>query len=175
MARREIKRSFRDDYMNEITLLLLAVVGVISLAGSHVLIALGKMIDEFPQGDETTRTRSITSPNESIKIAVVLFWGLFIPGAWAVLQEEIVTKIVGITLLFAICLFMLTALAFSFSVLSAMSRRKNENSGAITGGVCIPPPAVRESSSHAPGGPTVNIPSQKKSLSEYIVHALLKK
>jgi hypothetical protein len=160
--------------MNEIILLILAVVGVISIACSYTLIALGKMIDEFPVGDKTTRTRGITSPAESTKIAVVLFWGMFIPGAWAVLQEGIVTVIVGITLLFAICLFMLTALLFSFSVLSAMSRLKNKNSDAVTE-VYTPPPSLSVSSSGAPGEPAVNTTPRKNSLSRGIVHALLKK
>jgi len=125
--------------MNEIILLLLAVVGVISFAGSFALIALGKKVDEFPLGDETTRSRGITSPVESTKIAVVLFWGMFIPGAWAVLQEGIVIVIAGLTLLFAICLFMFTALVFSFSVLNAMSRRKNEDNDAVME-LSTPPP-----------------------------------
>ncbi len=117
--------------MNEIILVLLAIVGVISLASSFALITLGKMVDEFPQDDEPSRTRGITGPVESTKIAVVLFWILFLFGAWAVLQDEIITVIVGITLLFAICLFMLTALVFSLAVLSTMSRRKNENNDAV--------------------------------------------
>ena len=119
--------------MNDIILVLLAMVGVISLACSYALITLGKMVDAFPEEDKTTRTRGITSPTETTKIAVILFWVMFLPGAWAVLQEGIVIVIVGITILFAICLFMLTALVFSFSVLSAMSRRKNKNNDAIKG------------------------------------------
>ena len=107
-------------------LLLLAVVGVVSLVCSVTLIALGKRIDQFFPGDDATRTRSITGPVESTKIAVVLFWILFLPGAWAVLQEGIVTIILGITLLFAICLFMFTAVVFSFAVLSSMGKQKNE-------------------------------------------------
>ena len=153
--------------MNEIILLLLAVVGVISLASSFVLIALGKMVDEFPLEDETTRTRGITSPGEFTKIAVVLLWGMFLIGAWAVLQD-------GIVILFAMCLFMLTALVFSFAVLSTMSRRKNENSDAVTE-VSTPPPAVSVSSSRTPGEPAVNTMPRKNSLSNEIVHALLKK
>ena len=117
--------------MNELILVLLAIVGVISLPCSYALITLGKMVDEFPEEDKTTRTRGITSPAETTKIAVILFWVMFLPGAWAVLQEGVVIVIVGITILFAICLFMLTSLVFSFSVLSAMSRRKNENDDAI--------------------------------------------
>ena len=160
--------------MNEIFMFLLAIVGVFSIACSYALITLGKMVDEFPLGDETTRTRGITSPAETTKIAVVLFWIMFLPGAWAVLQEGIVIVIVGITLLFAICLFMLTAMVFSFSVLSAMSRRKNKNSDALMG-VSRPSPAVSDLSSHAPVEPATNTTPQKNSLSNGIVHALLKK
>jgi hypothetical protein len=160
--------------MNELILFLLAVVGVFSIACSYALITLGKMVDEFPLGDETTRTRGITSPAETTKIAVVLFWILFLPGAWAVLQEGIVIVIVGITILVAICLFMLTAMVFSFSVLSAMSRRKNDNSDALRG-VSRQSPAGRDLSSRAPMEPATNSTPQKKSLSKGIVHALLKK
>ena len=98
--------------MNEIILLLLSTVGVFSVACSIALIALGKIIDNFPLEDEETRTRGISSPAESTKIAVVLFWVFFIPGAWSTLQEGIVTRIAGITLLFSICLFMFTGLVF---------------------------------------------------------------
>ncbi len=124
---------FRDAEMNEIILVLLGMVGVIFLACSYALITLGKMVDEFPQDKETSRTRGVTSPTESTKIAVFLFWALYLPGAWAVLQEGLITVIVGITLLFAICLFMLTALVFSFTVLSTMSRLKNESRGPLDG------------------------------------------
>lgn len=160
--------------MNEIILFLLVVVGVISIACSYALITLGKMVDEFPLGDETTRTRGITSPAETTKIAVILFWILFLPGAWAVLQDGVVFIIVGITVLFAICLFMLTAMVFSFAVLGTMSRRKNENSDAVMG-VSTPPPAASVSSSRAPGEPAINTTPQKNSLSNDIVHTLLKK
>ena len=160
--------------MNEMILLLLAVVGVISVACSYALIALGKMVDEFPLGDETSRTRGLTSPVESTKIVVVLFWFLFLPGAWAVLQEGIVTIILGITLLFAICLFLLTALVFSFQVLGTMSQRKNENTDAIMG-VHTPQPVVSGSSSPAPvESVTRNIP-KKNSLAKSLIHSLLKK
>lgn len=160
--------------MNELIPVILAIVGVISLACSFTLITLGKMIDEFPQEDETSRARGITSPVESTKIAVLLFWVMFLPGAWAVLQERIVTVIAGITLLFAICLFMLTALVFSFQVLSTMGRRKNETSDTVMG-VSTPPPAGSGSSSRAPVEPVTNTPPQKNSLSEILVHTLKKK
>ncbi len=101
--------------MNEVILLLLGIAGIFSIACSIALITLGKMIDRHPQAGEDTRERSLASPKESTMIAVIVFWALFIPGGWAVLQETRFTLIVGITTLFAICLFMLTAMVFSSS------------------------------------------------------------
>ena len=160
--------------MNEIILLLLAIVGIFSIACSVALVALGKIIDLFPIGDDATRTRSITSPIESTKIAVVLFWVAFIPGAWAVLQEGIFTKIVGITVLFSICLFLFTALVFSFAVLSAMKGRKNAYDDTIlcTG---IPITETNIASKISSPEPGVIHKRQKNPLSNLMVHALLKK
>jgi hypothetical protein len=160
--------------MNEIILLLLAVVGVFSITCSAALIALGKMIDQYPLGDEATRTRGITSPVECTKLAVVLFWGLFIPGAWAVLQVGIVTIIVGITLLFAICLFMFTALVFSFAVLSTMKGRKKAYGDAVLR-VGALAPAAGISSPLTEGEPATIPKPRKNPLSSVMVHALLKK
>lgn len=160
--------------MNEIILFLLAVVGAFSIACSYVLITLGKMVDEFPLGDETARTHGITSPAETTKIAVILFWFLFLPGAWAVLQEEVVLIIVGITVLFAIGLFMLTAMVFSFAVLGTMSRQKNENTDTVRA-ESISHPAGASSLSHAPAEPAATTDPRKNSLATGIIQALLKK
>jgi hypothetical protein len=111
--------------MNEILLLLLPVVGVFAIGCSIALLALGKMIDGFPAGDESKRERSLSSPVESTRISVLIFWALFIVGIWALLQETRFGLILGITTLFAVCLFMFTALGFSFAVLSTMRSRKN--------------------------------------------------
>jgi MFS family permease len=111
--------------MNEILLLLLPMGAIFLTACSIALLALGKIIDRYPQGDESARERSIASPIESTKIAVIILWAIFLPGAWAVCQENKYVLIAGITILFALCLFMFTALAFAFAVLTAMkSRRK---------------------------------------------------
>ena len=110
--------------MNEVILLLLGIVGIFAIACSVALITLGKMIDGYPQNSEEPRQRSLSSPKESTMIAVILFWAMFIPGGWAVLQETRFALIVGITTIFAICLFMLTALVFSFAVLSTMKHRE---------------------------------------------------
>jgi hypothetical protein len=160
--------------MNEVIMLLLAVVGVFSIACSVALIALGKIIDNFPLGDEETRTRGISSPIESTKLAVILFWILFVPGAWAVLQEGIITRIVGITLLFSICLFMFTGLVFSFAVLSAMKGRKNAYGdttlrlGKIVPQLTTSPPANAKETSMRPR-------RRDNPLSNVMVNALLKK
>jgi hypothetical protein len=160
--------------MNEIILLLLSIVGVFSVACSVALIALGKIIDNFPLGDEETRTRGISSPAESTKIAVVLFWVFFIPGAWATLQEGIVTRIAGITLLFSICLFMFTGLVFSFAVLSAMKGRKNAYGDTVLR-IGKPTPQLDT----IPMRTVTEIPGSQKRrkspLSNVMVNALLKK
>lgn len=110
--------------MNEITLLLLGFLGVFAAGCSIALLALGRLIDQFPSGDEAKRTRSITSPVETTKLSVALFWVLFVIGGWAVMQESRIVMIAGITTLFAISLFMITALIFSFAVLNTMRGRK---------------------------------------------------
>ena len=63
--------------MNEIFLLLLGFLGVFAVGCSIALLALGKMIDQFPTGDESKRTRSIASPIETTKISIAAFLGTF--------------------------------------------------------------------------------------------------
>lgn len=111
--------------MNEIMLLLLGFLGIFAGGCSIALLALGKMIDQFPMGDESKRTRSIASPVETTKLSIALFWLLFVFGGWAVLQENRIVMIAGITTLFAISLFLFTALVFSFAVLNIMRGRRN--------------------------------------------------
>jgi hypothetical protein len=82
------------------------------------------MIDQFPTGDESKRTRSIASPIETTKVSTALFWVLFIIGGWALLQESRIVMVAGVTTLFAICLFLFTALVFSFAVLNSMRGRR---------------------------------------------------
>jgi Na+-transporting methylmalonyl-CoA/oxaloacetate decarboxylase gamma subunit len=113
--------------INELLLLLLGFAGVFAVGSSIALFAFGRRIDQFATGDEAKRTRSITSPVETTKISVALFWVLFVIGGWALLQESRFVMIAGITILFAICLFMLTALVFSSAVLNTM-RRQNTGS-----------------------------------------------
>lgn len=108
--------------INELLLLLLGFTGVFAVGSSIALLGFGRMIDQFDAGEEAKRTRNIASPVETTKISVALFWIFFVIGGWAVLQENVYIMVVGITTLFAICLFMLTALVFSFAVLNTMRR-----------------------------------------------------
>ncbi len=117
--------------MNEVILLLLGIVGIFSLICSVALLSLGKMIDRYPVGDEASRERSISSPIESTKFAVIIFWLLFVPGAWAIFNESKIIMIAGITTLAAVCLFMFTALVFSFAVLS--TDEEAQKSGRCSG------------------------------------------
>jgi hypothetical protein len=111
--------------MNELFLLLLGFLGVFGIGCSIALLALGQLIDHFPTGDESKRTRSIASPVETTKISVVLFWVLFIIGGWALVQESRIVMIAGITTLCAVSLFLLTAVIFSFAVLNTMRGRRH--------------------------------------------------
>ena len=167
-------RSFRGDYMNEIILLLITIVGIFLVACSVALVAFGKMIDRYPVGDETSRERSLSSPAESTKLAVVMFWVLFIAGAWAVLQEGIVTRIVGITIFFSICFFMFTALAFSFAVLSTMKSQKKEFGKPVI--PTFPTTAVSSTIQMTQSAPDMVTTKRYKSpISNFMVRALLKK
>jgi hypothetical protein len=166
--------------MNEVFLLLLGGAGVFAAGGSIALLALGKMIDEFPAGDESKRTRGIASPVETTKIATALFWIFFVIGGWAVLQEKVYVMVAGITTLFAICLFMMTALVFSFAVLNTMRGR--------TKGIKTPVgiPVLQLSSAGTtvpvavpPTGPVPQTPVLRKRynnpVTDFMLNALLKK
>lgn len=118
--------------MNEVILLLLGMVGIFAIACSIALIALGRMIDKYPLGDETAREKSIASPEETTKLSVLFFWALFIVGAWAVMQDGIISIVAGVTTLIAICMFMMTALLFSFAVLSTMKRQSKASDVQVT-------------------------------------------
>jgi len=145
---------------------------------SIALLALGKMIDQFPSGDAAKRTRSISSPVETTKISVVLFWVLYGIGGLAVIQESRLVMIAGITTLFAISLFMITALVFSFAVLNTLRSRKNGSKAPIgmpviqiSPGVPVPVPSDAEPIPPAP----VLRKRYNNPLTDFMLNALLKK
>ena len=162
--------------MNEILLLPLGIVGIFAAGCSIALLALGRMIDQFPAGDESKRSRSIASPVETTKLSVLLFWPLYAIGSWALLQESRYVMVAGMTTLFAICLFLITALGFSFAVLNTMRGKKK--------GIEVPAgmPAVQIS----PATPVpVAVPQQapvpvirkryNNPVTDFMLNALLKK
>ena len=164
--------------MNEIILLLLGFLGVFAAGCSIAFLILGRLIDRFPSGDESKRTRSLSSPVETTVISVALFWLLFGIGGWAVLQESRLVMIAGITVLFAISLFMITALVFSFAVLNTLRARKSGVPAPIgmpvihiSPAVPVPVPAESE--------PAVPAPVLRKRynnpLTDFMLDALLKK
>ena len=110
--------------MNVVFLYLLGIAGVFSVPCSGALLALGKIIDRCPTDYEDERVRSLSSPIQSTRLAVVIFWVLFLLGVWAVLQQDRLLMISGITMIFATFLFLFTAIAFSFAVLCALKRRQ---------------------------------------------------
>ncbi|MFY9750951.1 MAG: hypothetical protein WAK75_07790 [Methanoregula sp.] len=112
--------------MNELLLFMLGIAGVFSVPCSGALLALGTMIDRYPTDYEKERIHSLASPIESTRIAVVLFWVLFLSGTWAVLQQDRVLMITGVTMIFATVLFLFIALAFSFAVLYSLKRRRDD-------------------------------------------------
>ncbi|MDD4484750.1 MAG: hypothetical protein PHD55_10330 [Methanoregula sp.] len=112
--------------MNELLLILLGFAGVCSLPCSGALLVLGNLIDRFPTVYEDRRVRSLSSPVASTRLAVIVFWTLFVSGAWAVLQENRLVIIAGITTVVATFLFLLTAIVFSVAVLSVLRRQRAE-------------------------------------------------
>jgi hypothetical protein len=159
--------------MNEILLLVLAIAAVFSIACSIALISLGGIIDRFPLGDESNRKRSLSSPIESTRIVVVIYWALFIIGGYAILLETKVALILGITTLFSGILFMFTALILSFAVLSAMRRRKNAMGMPILNTM----PAAAPGPAATPSVTAKSIPKShyRRPVSNIMIDALIKR
>jgi len=110
--------------MNELLLFMLGIAGVFSVPCSGALLVLGNLIDRYPTEYEEKRTRCLSSPIESTRLSVTLFWALFFVGTWGVMQESRLVIIAGVTTIFAICLFLFTAIIFSVAVLSALRRQR---------------------------------------------------
>ena len=164
--------------MNEIVLLLLGFLGVFAAGCSIAFLILGNLIDRFPSDDDSKRTRSLSSPVETSKISVALFWLLFALGGWAVLQESRLVMIAGITVLFAISLFLLTALVFSFAVLNALRGKKSGVPVPIGMPVIQVSPAVQvpvaAEAEPAPPAPVLR-KRYNNPLTDFMLDALLKK
>jgi hypothetical protein len=114
--------------MEEIMIIGLAMGAVMSLMASAVLLRLGVMIDRFPVAGEKERDLSLWSPVQFTRISVLTYWPLYIIGGYMVFQPERLMWIGGITLLFGLVLFLITAVLFSAAVYNLM-RSGNKDSG----------------------------------------------
>ena len=164
--------------MNEILLFILVIGGVFSVACSIALISLGKIIDRFPVGDESNRKRSLSSPVESTRIAVGIYWFLFVVGGYALIQENTYMVIIGITTLFAGILFMFTALILSFAVLHAMRRRRISRENPVLQAVPVSTPQeIVATTVTAPAEGRGGAPKKRsrRPVPNFIVDALMKK
>lgn len=112
--------------MNELFVFLLGFAGVCSLPCSGALLVLGNLIDRFPTAYEDQRVRGLSSPVASTRLAVIVFWTLFVSGSWAAMQESRLVIIAGITTIIATFLFLLTAIVFSVAVLAVLRRQRAE-------------------------------------------------
>ncbi len=113
--------------MKELIIFGLGIIGIFSVLSSLALLQLGTIIDRFPTKQEEYREKSLSSPVASTRIFVVIFWFMYALGAYALLQEGTVMLIAGITTIFSISLFILTALVFSFAVYSTMRHQHNRD------------------------------------------------
>ena len=159
--------------MNEIFLLVLAIAAVFSFACSIALISLGSIIDRFPLGDESNRKRSLSSPVESTRIAVGIYWLLFIIGGYAILQESKYAIIIGVTSLFSGVLFMFTALILSFAVLHAMRRRRTSMGVSDINAAPVPMPV--SDTPPAEGQQNIQKKHYRRPVSNFMVDALMRR
>lgn len=113
--------------MKEFIIFGLGIVGIFSVLSSLALLQLGSIIDRFPTKEDPYREKSLASPVASTRIFVVIFWLMYALGAYALLQEGTFMLIAGITTIFSISLFILTALVFSFAVYSTMRHQSNRD------------------------------------------------
>ncbi|NYT16918.1 MAG: hypothetical protein GKC06_02795 [Methanomicrobiales archaeon] len=114
--------------MEELFIIGIIIGAVVSLMLTAVLLRLGVMIDRFPVSNEGERDRSLWSPVEFTRISVIFYWPLYIIGGYMVFQPVRIMLIGGITLLFGLFLFLVTAMLFSAAVYNLL-RSKNRESG----------------------------------------------
>ena len=114
--------------MNELLLFGVVIGGIFSAIGSAILVHMGELIDRFPQGDEEERERSVWSPREFTRYAVLLYWPLYIVGAAMLIPGTRILTIGGIALIAGLVLFMLTALIFSVATYNLMQSGRDGKS-----------------------------------------------
>jgi len=110
--------------------------GIFSLFSSLILVHMGMLIDRFPVGSEEERERSIWSPREFTRYAVMVYWPMYFLGAAMLIPGTRVLTVAGIATLFGLILFIVTALVFSGATYNLMrAQRKGSGSPLVIGSV----------------------------------------
>ncbi len=118
--------------------------GIFSLFSSLILVHMGMLIDRFPVGDEEERERSIWSPREFTRYAVMVYWPMYFLGAAMLIPGTRVLTVAGIATLFGLILFIVTALVFSGATYNLMrAQRKGSGSPLVIGSVLKPEGLLR--------------------------------
>lgn len=129
------KRDAKEAHlMNEILFFGVIFGGIFSLFSSIILVHMGRLIDRFPTEHEEERERCIWSPREFTKYAVMLYWPVYIVGAWMLIPGTRILTVSGIATLFGLILFMVTAIIFSIATYNLM-RAKNKGAPSLMGGL----------------------------------------
>lgn len=113
--------------VNEIFIFGVIIGGIFSVIGSAVLVHLGELIDRFPVEGEGERERSMWSPREFTRYAVLFYWPLYIVGAAMLIPGTRVLTVGGIAMIFGLLLFMLTALVFSIATYNLMQSGREKS------------------------------------------------
>jgi len=113
--------------VNEILIFGVIIGGIFSAIGSAVLVHMGELIDRFPVEGEGERERSMWSPREFTRYAVIFYWPLYIVGAAMMIPGTRVLTVGGIAILFGLVLFMLTALVFSVATYNLMQSGREKS------------------------------------------------
>lgn len=100
---------------------------IISLVLCKILLAYGKSIDQYPIGRHETREISLWSPQMFTQLSVLVFWPVFVIGAFMVFQQSRFMLVGGIALIIGLMLYLGTAVVFSGAVLKTMASTGREN------------------------------------------------
>lgn len=118
--------------------------GIFSLFSSLILVHMGMLIDRFPVGDEEKRERSIWSPREFTRYAVMIYWPMYFAGAAMLVPGTRIMTVAGIATLFGLILFLITALIFSGATYNLMrAQGKGSGSPMATGSMIRPESILR--------------------------------
>jgi hypothetical protein len=121
--------------MEELLIVGLVSVAMVSLGLSKILLSYGKSIDQHPGSGMETRDITLWSPMMFTRISVLVFWPLFSIGSFMVVLQSRFMLVGGIALITGIFLYLGTAVVFSAAVFHAMASavRESNKSSPVQG------------------------------------------